>query len=262
MILRGKKWDHCFTSDKSEMPRSAVTHSKSHCFWVAELGSEPTELQWWEWAWCAHMCMLLCTHTRVSLSVHLFIKKKNISLLHNFLINSILTGGRWYPTVVLICISLMTSDAEHIFMCLLAICISFLEKCLFSSSAQMLWGILFPVQRPQARVPNAGLRHSLLWENYSPIIGPPTQEMWSDYIANLSLLLLVAPFFISLVEDLFWWVPLFHSWLFCRQLWLRCAWERRWAQGLSGPLSCSLSILHFMTALSWACFTQWKCKLR
>ena len=153
---------------------------------------------------------------------------------------------------LLICVSLMTSDAEHIFMCLLAICISFLEKCLFSSSVQMLWGILFPVQCPQARVPSAGLRPSLLWTNYSPIIGSPTQEMWSDYIANLSLLLLVAPFLISLVvEDLFWWVPLFHRWLFCRQLWLRCACERRWAQGLSSPLPWSRSILHFIWLL-WA----------
>ena len=58
-----------------------------------------------------------------------------------FLIKAILVRRKWYLTEVWICTSLVTNDAEHLFMCLFVICLPSLEIIIRSLMFQL---VLYP----------------------------------------------------------------------------------------------------------------------
>ena len=55
-----------------------------------------------------------------------------------FLIIATLRGVKWYLMVIFIYIPLIFPDVEHLFICLLPICVSSLNKCLLMSFTQIL----------------------------------------------------------------------------------------------------------------------------
>ena len=110
------------------MPRSGIAGSYGNSLFSFFEGTPNCFPQW------RHQFPPKCR--RVSFSLHPL-----QSLLFVDILLMAILSMRWYLIAVLICFALIISNVEYLLICLLTICMSSLEKCLFRLSAHLLLGV-------------------------------------------------------------------------------------------------------------------------